>query len=126
MKKLFALLLALSLVFALSAGLTASAEEPFDPDLVGAWVLDKAEDNDNVSSDVLDNLFDDLFFLHDGSFSSDVLPFEYVSAMVLDAPKAMTDKGTIVLYDALSEAMGEAEPDDGERKPFWKKKGRNR
>ena len=108
MKKLFVLLLALSLVFALSAGLTASAEEPFDPDLVGAWVLDKAEDNDNVSSDVLENLFDDLFFLHDGSFSSDVLPFEYVSAMELDAPKAMTDKGTIVLYDALKDALDEA------------------
>ena len=26
----------------------------------------------------------------------------------------------------FAEAMGEGEPDSGERKPFWKKKGRNR
>ena len=49
MKKVFALLLCLSLVLSLSVGLTASAEEGFDPNLAGVWVLDKAEDNDSDS-----------------------------------------------------------------------------
>ena len=63
MKKLFAMLLALSLLLSLSAGFTASAEEilsgvealftgeekVFDPDLVGAWVLDKSEQTNERS-----------------------------------------------------------------------------
>ena len=122
MKKLFAMLLALSLLLTLSAGFTASAEEllagaaalftdaekPFDSDLTGAWVLDKTEGGKDVESEVLENLFVDLFFLPDGRFSSSVLPFGFVAAMGHRAPKASTENGTIVLYDALSEAMGEA------------------
>ena len=121
MKKLFALLLALSLLFTLTV--TASAEEllagaaalfgaapeaTFDPDLVGAWVLDKSELKDDASNEVLENLFVDLFFLPDGSFSSSVLPFPYVAAMGHKAPKASTAEGTIVLYDALNTSLGEA------------------
>jgi hypothetical protein len=122
MKKLFAMLLALSLLLSLSAGFTASAEEilsgvealftgeekAFDPDLVGAWVLDKSEQTNDVSSELLENLFKDLFFLPDGSFSSAVLPFPYVAAMGQRAPKASTADGTIVLYDALNNALGDA------------------
>ena len=104
MKKLFAMLLALSLLLSLSAGFTASAEglasgiealftgeeKVFDPNLVGAWVLDKSEKTDGASNELLENLFTDLFFLPDGSFSSAVLPFPYVAAMGQRAPKAST------------------------------------
>jgi len=120
MKKLFALLLALSLLFTLTvtasaeellagaAALFADAEKPFDSDLTGAWVLDKTEGGQDINSEVLENFFVDLFFLPDGRFSSSVLPFPYVAAMGHKAPKASTENGTIVLYDALSDAMGEA------------------
>lgn len=122
MKKLFAMLLALSLLLSLSAGFTAAAEDlvsgiealltgeekVFDPNLVGAWVLDKSEKTDGASNELLENLFTDLFFLPDGSFSSAVLPFPYVAAMGQRAPKASTADGAIVLYDALNESLGDA------------------
>ena len=73
MKKIFALLLCLSLVLSLTAGLTASAEEGFDPNLAGAWVLDKAEDNDSAS-ELRAHGFKVLFSLPDGSFSRAALP----------------------------------------------------
>ncbi len=106
MKKIFALLLCLSLVLSLTAGLTASAEEGFDPNLAGAWVLDKAEDNDS-DSELLEKLFKDLFFLPDGSFSCAALPFPYLAAMKQEAPKAETANGTIVL-DALADSLSDA------------------
>lgn len=108
MKKLFAALIVLSLLLTLSAGFTASAEEGFDPNLVGAWVLDRTEGGEDVSSELLENLFEDLFFLHDGRFSCAVLPFAYVAAMEMDAPRAMTADSTIFLQESLAEVLNNA------------------
>ena len=107
MKKVFALLIALSLVFSLSAGVTAHADEAFDANLTGAWVIDKAENIKSGDGEELEDLFNNLFFLPDGSFSCAALPFPYVAAMGLEAPKAVTADGVIIL-NSLADVLSAA------------------
>ena len=107
MKKVFALLIAFSLVFSLSAGVTAYADEAFDANLTGAWVIDKAESIKSGDGDELEDLFNNLFFLPDGSFSCAALPFPYVAAMGLEAPKAVTADGVIIL-NSLADVLSAA------------------
>ena len=107
MKKVFALLIALSLVFSLSAGVTAYADEAFDANLTGAWVIDKAESIRSGDGEELEDLFNNLFFLPDGSFSCAALPFPYVAAMGLEAPKAVTADGVIIL-NSLADVLSTA------------------
>jgi len=111
MKKLVSLLLCLTLMLSLSAGFTAFAEETepaFDANLVGQWNLDHVEDNDAAYSPLLENMFKDLVFLHDGSFSCAALPYGYAKANNITAPKATTADGTIDLFAPLGEALSSA------------------